>query len=934
MLKLSLQIKMKQTIKLVVPVLFMLVLFTQCDSVSTDTAQNEPEADLKAQLKSPTNNSAELSIQVDLEWDKIKGSRTYELMISDSETFETLITDTTTNGTSYKTESLSPNTTYFWKVFPIKNKNSGPWSDTWSFTTGGDNSVVTDEMTLITPEDGADKVSTDLEFKWNKLQNTTEYTYQLSDNSTFNSLIHEENVEGTSYKPDMLVHQKRYFWRVKGAGESDEWSEVRVFTTGSVDDMEDPNAPVTLLTPEDKADKVSTNLEFTWEEVSGVNEYEYQLSDNSTFNSLIHEANIEGTSYEPGMLVHQKKYYWRVKVAGESDEWSEVREFTTGSTDDMIDPNAPVILLTPEDHADKVSTNLEFTWKEVSGISEYEYQLSDNSSFSSILQQKTVNGTSYKPDGLIHQKRYHWRVKTSGDDSEWSEVWTFTTGLSGDGGEGDDGDDGGDGNNDDEGSVEPVNILEPENNAFDVSTEPEFVWEEIPGIMEYSYQLSENSSFSAIVEEEVVWGTTYNPNTLSYGSEYFWRVKADVEGAEWSEVNSFETETEPYTPPTTPPPSGSFVSTHNADFVMNGEVFRFAGTNAYYLPNYEKLNSGVVDRALNLFEETGVTVVRMWGFYDGFDCGYSQHDPGENVIQTSPGEYSEQALRDLDNVIAKGKDRGIQFIIPFVNYWDELGGICQYNTWAGASNPSTNMDFFINNSDTQKWFKDYIDMLLNRVNTVTGVAYKDEPAIFGWQIMNEGRNSGRHYSELRDWYQEIARYIKSIDPNHLVSTGEEGFDEGTPSQYSTAEYSNTYVLRANEGTSYVANTAIPEIDFGSAHWYPGEFGFGSTVNDDMLRAQRAWLSDHQKIAESQGKPFYIGEFGLPGWGDERVQEMYDALYQHAESIKLDGNLLWQLVADGTKCWEFGGNICYPGGRADTNLYNSFKQHVNDMDGLK
>jgi endo-1,4-beta-mannosidase len=232
-----------------------------------------------------------------------------------------------------------------------------------------------------------------------------------------------------------------------------------------------------------------------------------------------------------------------------------------------------------------------------------------------------------------------------------------------------------------------------------------------------------------------------------------------------------------------------------------------------------------------------------------------------------------------------------------------------------------------------EWFKDYISMLLNRVNTVTGVAYKDEPAIFAWQIMNEGRNKGKHQNILRDWYQGIAKHIKSIDPNHLVSTGEEGFDEGTPSQYSVDQYSNTYVLRANEGTSYIANTSIPEIDFGSAHWYPGDYGFGTTVNTSFLNAQKAWLNDHKNIAENVGKPFYIGEFGLAGWGDSRVNDMYDALYKHAEEIKLDGNLLWQLIADGTKCWEFGGNICYPCGRADTDLYNKFKQHVTNMKGL-
>jgi hypothetical protein len=599
-------------------------------------------------------------------------------------------------------------------------------------------------------------------------------------------------------------------------------------------------------------------------------------------------------------------------------------EFTTqftspanGSADAIT--TKEMTLRSPENNADKVSSILKFTWNKLQNTSEYVYQLSDNRTFNSLILEANVKETSYIPDVLVYQKKYFWRVRGAGDKNAWSEVRTFTTGTK---------------ENDEEITSKEVTLLSPQHNSSDVSPDVEFSWNEVSGISQYHFQLSENSTFSSLADEEIVLETTYKSDVLTYEKTYFWRVKADVAGSTWSDVYSFETETEAYTPPPPPPSSGSFVSTHNSNFVLNGEILRFAGTNAYYLPNYEKLNSGVVDRALDLFQDTGVSVVRMWGFYDGYDCGYSKNDSSENVIQTSPGVYSESALRDLDRVIAKGKDRGIKFIIPFVNYWDELGGICQYNTWAGASNPSTNMDFFISNSQTQKWFKDYISMLLNRVNTVTGVAYKDEPAIFAWQIMNEGRNRGQHHNVLRNWYQEIAQHIKSIDKNHLVSTGEEGFDEGTPSQYSVDQYSNTYVLRANEGTSYIANTSIPEIDFGSAHWYPGEFGFGSTVNENLLKAQRAWLSDHQKIAQNAGKPFYIGEFGLAGWGDDRVKEMYDALYKHAEEIKLDGNLLWQLVADGTKCWEFGGNICHPGGRADTDLYNKFKQHVTNMKGLK
>jgi mannan endo-1,4-beta-mannosidase len=364
--------------------------------------------------------------------------------------------------------------------------------------------------------------------------------------------------------------------------------------------------------------------------------------------------------------------------------------------------------------------------------------------------------------------------------------------------------------------------------------------------------------------------------------------------------------------------------------MLDGKEFRFAGTNAYYLPNYAKVDPAVVERAFNAFKAAGITVVRTWAFYDGYDCGYSKKDSNENVIQPKPGMYNEQALRNLDFVIAKGKKQGIRFILPFINYWDELGGICQYNTWAGAENPSTNMKFFLSNDQTQQWYRDYVNMLLNRINTYTGVAYKNEPAILSWQIMNEGRNKGQRPEILRDWYREMARYIKSIDSNHLVGTGEEGFDENTPDFYSVSRYSNTYALRAGEGTSYVMNTAIPEIDYGNAHWYPTEYGFGYSVTDQMQAGQQAWITDHKNIAAHYNKPFLLGEYGFPGWDDERVDTLYNSLWNTAEKTELDGSLLWQLTADYVKCTEYGGNICWPGGREDTQLFINFMRHIEKV----
>lgn len=369
--------------------------------------------------------------------------------------------------------------------------------------------------------------------------------------------------------------------------------------------------------------------------------------------------------------------------------------------------------------------------------------------------------------------------------------------------------------------------------------------------------------------------------------------------------------------------SSVFITTKDADFYVGGQPFRFAGTNAYYLPTYEKINPRFVDESLDAFQEAGITVIRMWGFYDGLPQ-YS----ADITLQPQAGVYNETDLRHLDNVIAKAKRRGIRVILALLNYWKELGGVPQYNKWAG--NPDGDMAYFIDDPNTQRWYKEYINMLLNRTNSITGIKYKDEPGIFSWEIIGEARLPDGDPKRLRDWYQEMARYIKKIDPNHLVATGEEGFESNIPLKYSAKQYSNTYVLNSNLGTSYLLNTSIPEIDYGTAHWYPTLYGFKDHSYEQILRAQRAWLLDHITIAEEQGKPFLLGEYGYAGWGNPQQLMIYKELWKLAEREQMDGSLLWQFTVDSTKCFESGGNICWPGGRKDHLLYESFLKHITAL----
>ncbi|MEX0721676.1 MAG: hypothetical protein WD059_13470 [Balneolaceae bacterium] len=595
---------------------------------------------------------------------------------------------------------------------------------------------------------------------------------------------------------------------------------------------------------------------------------------------------------------------------------------TTDADFSLEDPEqlAKSELVTPGNGSENQSTSVELTWKATTGAQHYNIKVSEDPEFESVSVDELTEKKSFKDTlNLQAGKEYFWKIRSlkNGQSGPWSDTWNFTTSTV-------------------EKQPITVDLISPVNNGEENAADIYFEWEAALEGRDYHFQVSEDQNFETAIIDSIVENTSLALSDLKGGKQYYWRVSPilNAETGAWSETSVFSTGAED---PSSPAPvsNSAFVSAQNSNFVVDGQVFRYAGTNAYHLPNYEKSDSRVVDEAFDSFQEAGVSVVRTWGFYDG-PPQYS----GDITLQPRAGEYNEEDLRHFDNMIAKGKEHNVRFVIALTNFWTQLGGICEYNKWAGESTCDVNggaMSTFINGAEQQRLYKEYISMLLNRVNTVTGVAYKDEPAIFAWEIINEGRNRGEHPTEIRDWYQDIARYIKSIDTNHMVATGEEGFDDGAPAEYSSDQYSNNYVLRAGEGTSYVLNTAIPEIDFGGAHWYPSEWGYeisewGANPEADLnlLKAQQAWMGDHANIAESHGKPFVMGEYGFPGWGDSRVEAVYEDFWSYAEEINLDGSLIWQFTADFTKCSEYGGNICWPGGRQDQKLYTGFVDHLNRM----
>jgi len=333
-----------------------------------------------------------------------------------------------------------------------------------------------------------------------------------------------------------------------------------------------------------------------------------------------------------------------------------------------------------------------------------------------------------------------------------------------------------------------------------------------------------------------------------------------------------------------------FVTVSGTNFMLNGKPFYFGGNNAYFLMQAKALGyQNAVLQQLDRSNEIGIRVIRTWAFADG------PADPGSVTLQSSAGIYDENTFKALDYVIAEAGKRNIKLILPFVNANKEYGSIATYVGWAGKTGEKT---LFYTDPDVRQLFKNHISVMLNRVNTYNGIKYKDDPAIMAWEIVNEARFVYADRTVLRDFYRDIAKYIKSIDSKHLVTTGEEGFD-GSPynSKYSTYSSLANWVMGGDEGSSFYLNTAIPEIDFGQLHMYPDD-GWRMT-HDDSIN----WIRDHAEVSAELNKPVILGEYGYKtdhteyiSWLD--VVEQEDAY---------GGAFLWQYGATEVPGWWLSNN---------------------------
>ncbi len=190
---------------------------------------------------------------------------------------------------------------------------------------------------LSTPPNGAGGQRDTVTVRWNYLLGASNYTLQVGEDQSFDSLI----IFGASALTDTfavfanLEGEKTYYWRVRAenAAGVGAWSAPFSFTTAT------PAAPV-LMYPVDKTTNVGLDSILVWRKNPVAVSYSVQLASSNVFDPgtlAINVVNHPDTTIPFNGLTVNRIYYWRVKGVNAFGQgaWSEPFRFKTKVTTDI-----------------------------------------------------------------------------------------------------------------------------------------------------------------------------------------------------------------------------------------------------------------------------------------------------------------------------------------------------------------------------------------------------------------------------------------------------------------------------------------------------------------------------------------------------------------------------------------------------------------------
>jgi RHS repeat-associated protein len=310
-----------------------------------------------------------------------------------------------------------------------------------------------------------------------------------------------EDLETPIFEAAGLNYQNTYHWRVVALDLAADGS-VRSATFGPVWSFILPAIPAPVLTPVTPDPTQAPRPGFTWQSVTGAAGYRIELASDPAFAAVVAAAETTEASWTPGSDLPEGTLYWHVRAIdaqGRPGDFSAPDDFVL----DRTAPAVPVLVPVTPDPTNNRRPSL--AWGAVTGAASYQLQISTDPSFSSLLVDVAVAGTSYVPVSDLPEGSIYWRVASEdglGNRSAFSAADDFVV----------------------DATAPSVPVLVPVTPDPTSNRRPSLNWGAVAGASSYRVQVSSAPDFAAPLVDTTVSTTSYQPVSDLPESRIYWRV--------------------------------------------------------------------------------------------------------------------------------------------------------------------------------------------------------------------------------------------------------------------------------------------------------------------------------------------------------------------------------------------------------------------------
>ncbi|KIO25441.1 hypothetical protein M407DRAFT_25239 [Tulasnella calospora MUT 4182] len=374
-----------------------------------------------------------------------------------------------------------------------------------------------------------------------------------------------------------------------------------------------------------------------------------------------------------------------------------------------------------------------------------------------------------------------------------------------------------------------------------------------------------------------------------------------------------------------------FVYAEDGKFKIDGKDFFFAGTTAYWLTQVQ-INDDIT-KTLDDIAADDLEVVRIWGFREV--VGETNDDPATYTQQWVNGEQkcNQAGIDRIKFILDEAQKRGIFVQIALTNNWapnfpanatakfppgylsNSYGGIDTYVQQ--VIKPDCDRDAFYTDETVKNAYKKWLSCIIPQISS--------HKALFAWELANDPRCKGAdgtttsgncNAQTITRWTADTAKFVKSLDPNHMAASGDGGFyctdceklfprnlgkRDGKRTGYLTTAmvreqnkarrkatsslFNNKRENDGDIGPSYDGSLSIdtedilgiPEIDLSTFQFFPDQNtygpereasagpppgGAGGDNFEHTLEVGLQWIDNHAQTAQAFGKPSHMDAMGL------------------------------------------------------------------------